>query len=46
MSQNYKKRVENFVINMLENPFPITKYKGPLVYKIREDHPEKHLGDP
>lgn len=29
LSLNYKKRVENFVINMLENPIVTSDYKGP-----------------
>ncbi|KRX03189.1 hypothetical protein PPERSA_07017 [Pseudocohnilembus persalinus] len=45
MSQNYKKRVENFVINMLENPVQINEYRAPKAYKIRDEFPEKFIGD-
>lgn len=30
LTQNYRKRVENFIINMIENPIPVVDYKGPL----------------
>jgi len=36
---NYKKRVENFVINMLENPIVTNEYKGPKAASIRDEHP-------
>lgn len=45
MSQNYRKRVENFVINMLENPIPNTEYLGPTAHQIRDERPEKFVGD-
>ncbi len=45
LAGNYKKRVENFIINMLENPLPITEYKSKDA-KIREESPERFLGDP
>ncbi|KAL4506611.1 hypothetical protein ABPG72_000182 [Tetrahymena utriculariae] len=46
LAANYKKRVENFVINMLENPIVTQEYKGPTAYKIRDEFPEKFLKDP
>ncbi|CAD8183002.1 unnamed protein product [Paramecium octaurelia] len=46
LSKNYKKRVENFVINMLENPVVCNEYKPPESYKFREEDITKNLGDP
>jgi len=46
MAKNYKKRVENFVINMVENPLVNNDYQGPQTYKIRDEDPKKFLGDP
>lgn len=46
MAKNYKKRVENFVINMLENPIVCNEYKQPESYKYRDEDPTKNLGDP
>ena len=31
---------------MLENPIISNHYTGPKDYKIREEYPEKFLGDP
>lgn len=45
-AQNYKKRIENFIINMIENPVVLNMYSGPRYYKIREEDPSKFLGDP
>jgi hypothetical protein len=28
-SENYRKRIENFVINMMEKPIIVTDFKGP-----------------
>ncbi len=42
---NYKKRVENFVINMLENPIVTNEYKGPKAASIRDEHPQQFLAD-
>ena len=30
LTQNYRKRVENFIINMIENPIPVVDYKSSL----------------
>ncbi|CAD8076000.1 unnamed protein product [Paramecium sonneborni] len=46
LSKNYKKRIENFVINMLENPIVCNEYKPPEAYQFREEDPTKNLGDP
>ncbi|CAD8072311.1 unnamed protein product [Paramecium primaurelia] len=46
LAQNYKKRVENFVINMLENPVVCVEYKQPNTQAFREEDPTKNLGDP
>ena len=46
LSKNYKKRVENFVINMLENPVVCNEYKPPESYKYRDEDPTRNLGDP
>ncbi|EGR29788.1 hypothetical protein IMG5_148700, partial [Ichthyophthirius multifiliis] len=43
---NYKKRVDNFVINMIDNPIITIDYKGPTAHKIRDEFPEKFLKDP
>lgn len=32
LSKNYKKRIENFVINMLEKPVVCNEYKPPEAY--------------
>ncbi|CAK91652.1 unnamed protein product (macronuclear) [Paramecium tetraurelia] len=45
-AQNYRKRVENFVINMFENPVVCTEYKQPTTQAFREEDPTKNLGDP
>lgn len=45
LAANYKKRIENFVINMLENPIITQDYRGPQEHKIRDEHPEKFLND-
>ncbi|CAD8160040.1 unnamed protein product [Paramecium pentaurelia] len=46
LSKNYKKRIENFVINMLENPIVCNEYKPPEAYQFRDEDPTKNLGDP
>lgn len=45
MACNYRKRVESFVIEMLEKPVVNTEYRGPSTYKIRDEHPEKFIMD-
>lgn len=45
MADAYKKRIENFVINMMEKPTVLNKYSGPKDIKFRTDKPEKFLGD-
>jgi len=30
---------------MLENPMEITEFKAPKAYKIRDEKPEKFIGD-
>lgn len=30
---------------MLENPLPSTDYQGPTAHQIRDEHPEKFIGD-
>ncbi|CAK81193.1 unnamed protein product (macronuclear) [Paramecium tetraurelia] len=46
LAQNYRKRVENFVINMLENPVVCAEYKQPDTQAFRQEDPTKNLGDP
>ncbi|CAD8066751.1 unnamed protein product [Paramecium primaurelia] len=46
LAQNYKKRVENFVINMLENPIVCVDYHQPNQSAFRDEDPSKNLGDP
>ncbi|KAM3134335.1 hypothetical protein pb186bvf_013620 [Paramecium bursaria] len=45
-AQNYKKRVENFVITMLENPIVYNDYTNPTVEQFRIEDPSKNVGDP
>ena len=47
MSRNYKKRVENFLVSMKDNPVVVNDFKALDVdkYNFRvEDQPEKFLG--
>ncbi|CAD8064731.1 unnamed protein product [Paramecium sonneborni] len=46
LSKNYKKRIENFVINMLENPIVCNQYKPLEAYQFRDEDPRRNLGDP
>jgi hypothetical protein len=43
LTHNYKKRVENFVINMLENPLAVIDYKGPCDNNTMRDDPTKNI---
>jgi len=43
MAHNYKKRVENFVLQMIDHPV-VTHDATPEIYKFREEDPSRYLG--
>ena len=45
MATNYRKRVENFVISMMEQPIVVTDYKSPSVKPIRDEDIKKNLAE-
>jgi len=46
LSQNYRKRCENFVLNMCETPIKVINHHTTIYdHKYRENHPEKYLGN-
>ncbi|KRX06266.1 hypothetical protein PPERSA_06237 [Pseudocohnilembus persalinus] len=44
MAKQYKKRIENFIVDSLDNPIKITDYKE-KINVFRQEKPEKFLGD-
>jgi hypothetical protein len=44
LAHNYKKRVENFVLQMIDHPV-VTQDVTPEMYKYRDEEPEKFIGD-
>jgi hypothetical protein len=48
LALNYKKRMENFVVRMTENPIVLNEYVEPgnlRYFKMRQEDPTKFLGD-
>jgi hypothetical protein len=44
LALNYRKRIENFIITMMEKPIVTQDYASPS-HLTREDEPEKFIGD-